>query len=675
MTIEYKDSKRITALSTDFSPTVTTPATYQVTDTSGGETLSGSLRTTSAEAIKSGSVLIGKTVSKVEFPMYKLSSPTGTVTAGVFNSSGSLLYTFGTMEAADISTSTSPYVWYAFENTVSTYTLSQDEYVGVRYSGGNSTNRVVPRHDDDAAPFDGTNSIWSRGYDNGNWQDFTTIDASFKLYLATDGSKPINVQDNSLLVEKDTAIRYWFTAGGEAPTTTSHFEGHGQQPVDVSDTIDIPTTGLSNLSTGSVSFWIYLETESTSAGDYVVISASNDTQASREFALGFVGHVTGVGIICRNGSGICTFTCPNSLTRNAWNHVVYTNNSSGNKVYVNGSQVTPSYSVGSASTNAFFGTVGTNNTCTIGANKDNVSGGYYQWGFDGNLQQLLVYSAVLTQAEITALYNNGKYNSSPSATNLLRRYELTSNANDTSGNGHNGTATAGVTYTSLAVPPTPATWNMQPTFQDDFSTNKGWTNLTSNTSVTTQLNYTETNSTYIRATKDLQDSDALGSGNTMSDNFVLRFELNKTNDATNTGNGSQPLIDISSSLLDAWFNNQDSIGMNITVDRTTTMGYQAIGADNQYTHQGDSAINTYTWVTGIRYCEVIKNATADTVTATIYTNSDYTGSLGTATVSTSGKTFSGLRYLSMRNFADNARSSTVWEMNNVQVYDGVTTIN
>ena len=53
----------------------------------------------------------------------------------------------------------------------------------------------------------------------------------------------------------------------------------------------------------------------------------------------------------------------------------------------------------------------------------------------------------------------------------------------------------------------------------------------------------------------------------------------------------------------------------------------------------------------------------------------YTGSLGTASVSTSGKTFSGLRYLSMRSFADSGRSSTVWEMNNVQVYDGVTSVN
>jgi hypothetical protein len=216
---------------------------------------------------------------------------------------------------------------------------------------------------------------------------------------------------------------------------------------------------------------------------------------------------------------------------------------------------------------------------------------------------------------------------------------------------------------------------MQPTWRDDFSTDKGWTNLTSNTSITTKLNYSEVSSTYIRATKDLQDSNALGSGNNMSDNFVIRFELNKTNDAGNTGNGTQPLIGISSATTDGWFNNQDSIGMLISQDTNQTNGIRAVGADNQYTHQGDSADAAYIWTTGIRYCEVIKNATADTVTATLYSDSNYSNSLVTATVSTSGKTFSGLRYLSMRNFADSVRSSTVWEMNNIQVYDGVNTAN
>ena len=489
-----------------------------------------------------------------------------------------------------------------------------------------------------------------------------------------------NVQDNSLFVEKDTAIRYWFTAGGEAPTTTSHFEGHGQQPVDVSDTIDIPTTGLSNLSTGSVSFWIYLETESTSAGDYVVISASNDTQASREFALGFVGHVTGVGIIARNnGSGICTFTCPNSLTRNAWNHVVYTNNSSGNKVYVNGSQVTPSYSVGSASTNAFFGTVGTNNTCTIGANKDNDSGGYYQWGFDGNLQQLLVYSAVLTQAEITALYNNGKY-SEPSTTNLLRRYELTSNANDTSGNGHNGTATAGVTYTSLAVPPTPATWTMNPTIEDDLTTNNGWVFPTNSSydSTNDQIDLTIASSSFDVSYIDLQKAVYFGSGNNLDDDkFIIRARITKNNNLSDTSKGSSLLLQVSSALTDSSKtpNPQDAVGIRIDTNRTggsSTNKFFVHSTDNGTFWAGESSGISYDWGTGDLYWEIIGDGT--NVTGELFTGSDYsTGSLGKATTSQQSPT--GMRYLKFCGFNDPSRTATQFSLQDFIIYNGATTPN
>ena len=168
-------------------PTPESTATYQVTDTSGGEVLQSGVRHISAAAIKSGSVLIGKKVSKVEFPIYRSGSPTGTATAGVFNSSATLLYTFGTIDVSTISTSTSPFVWYTFENTDSTYTLSSGEYVGVKYDGGSSSNRIIVRHDDVSPPFDGTNTVWSRGYNTGNWQDFTAIDQSFKLYISTDG--------------------------------------------------------------------------------------------------------------------------------------------------------------------------------------------------------------------------------------------------------------------------------------------------------------------------------------------------------------------------------------------------------------------------------------------------------------------------------------------------------
>ena len=196
-----------------------------------------------------------------------------------------------------------------------------------------------------------------------------------------------------------------------------------------------------------------------------------------------------------------------------------------------------------------------------------------------------------------------------------------------------------------------------------------WTNLTSNTSIAnSKLNYTETASTYIRASRDLDGVI------TLADDFVIRFELNKTNNPTNESNGTQPLISISSSLADAWFNAQDAIGMYLTQNSSgQTNGYFAVACDNQVTYNGDSSVNSYTWTTGTLYFEVIKNSTADTVTVTAYTNSDYsTGGQGTASISTSGKTISGLRYLSMRNFADSQRPSVVFELDNLKIYNNKT---
>ena len=196
-----------------------------------------------------------------------------------------------------------------------------------------------------------------------------------------------------------------------------------------------------------------------------------------------------------------------------------------------------------------------------------------------------------------------------------------------------------------------------------------WTNLTSNTSIAnSKLNYTETASTYIRASRDLDGVI------TLADDFVIRFELNKTNNPTNESNGTQPLISISSSLTDAWFNAQDVIGMYLTQNSSgQTNGYFAVACDNQVTYNGDSSVNSYTWTTGTLYFEVIKNSTADTVTVTAYTNSDYsTGGQGTASISTSGKTISGLRYLSMRNFADSQRPSVVFELDNLKIYNNKT---
>ena len=262
-----------------------------------------------------------------------------------------------------------------------------------------------------------------------------------------------NVQDNSLFVDKVNAKRYWFSADNSGfPTNSSNYPD-GNNGTNGSR-IDIPTTGLTSLTNGSVAFWVHPLEAATDAADFVILSGSDSSAASTEMIFGFIGNTSKVGIHARSGGSWTLRLNAGSLPKSQWSHVVYTNStSSGNKVYVNGAEVTPSYTNGSASSNVFFNNV-TTNTFTIGANKD--SGGY-QWGMEGNVQQVLIYNTTLSASDVTTLYNSGNYNSSPSSTGLLRRYELTSDVNDSSGNSENGTASS-ISFTSIDSP-TPATWN------------------------------------------------------------------------------------------------------------------------------------------------------------------------------------------------------------------------
>ena len=497
MTIKYLDSKRISALSSDLQPTPESTATYQVTDTSGGEVLHSAVRTTSSEAIKSGSVLIGKTVSKVEFALGKSGSPTGTVTAGVFNSSGVLLYTFGTIDVSTISTSTSPYVWYAFENTVSTYTLSQDEYVGVRYSGGDSSNWIVARHDDVSPPFDGTTSVWSRGYDNGNWQDFTGIDASFKLYLATDGSKPTNVQDNSILVEKDTGRRYWFDAD------SSNYTQYGWA---VDSTVRIQTAGASASlpSTGTFTWSFWYRPNSISAEHYLFNKMGSQTnEYSPRLYLQTTGALKATSTTNNVGYGGQAITS-NTMTTGSWNHVIV--KQTGSTIYA----ILNDGAVASAS--------------VISGNN---SGEDYQFfldatGVDGDIKNAILYSTALSASDITALYNSGVPATSSTAgvtSNILIEHIFDSSVSITSAaNTGSLGGSASVISGTASVVGTPATWTMEPTFRDEYT--GGWT-TNSGTGVAVSGGEVTWN---IAGNQSNQISKAIGS--TLSDTaWVAQFEV------------------------------------------------------------------------------------------------------------------------------------------------------
>ena len=162
--------------------TIESTATYQYSSMTGSQTITnGSYEISAQKIVNSSSELIGERIGRIDVPI-ALASGTGTVTAGVFDSSGNTLHTFGTRDITTISTSTNPYNWYSFTGT-SSYTLSAGEYVGVKI--GSSGTLYIP-HRDSGSQYDGSNSHWDRW--NGSWSgSFTNIDQNIKLYISTEG--------------------------------------------------------------------------------------------------------------------------------------------------------------------------------------------------------------------------------------------------------------------------------------------------------------------------------------------------------------------------------------------------------------------------------------------------------------------------------------------------------
>ena len=156
-----------------------TTATYQNLTNDAEAALDN---TYTIEAIKLGasSTLIGQTVTKLSLWIkQKTGSPTGTATMGVFNSSGSTLFTFGTLDvSADL---TGSFQEITKENCTG-YTLSSGEYIGLQYTNGDASNKITPGLDTTNG-FDSTNTFRSRW--SGSWGDSTTIDLTFKLWKAS----------------------------------------------------------------------------------------------------------------------------------------------------------------------------------------------------------------------------------------------------------------------------------------------------------------------------------------------------------------------------------------------------------------------------------------------------------------------------------------------------------
>mgnify|MGYP001617332601 CR=1 FL=1 len=132
------------------------------------------------------------------------------------------------------------------------------------------------------------------------------------------------------------------------------------------------------------------------------------------------------------GTSDTTLDTTATLTANSWNHVEMVYNGSTKAIYINGNLSTSESTTGSMASEA-------NNNLYIG---NLVSSEY----FSGSIDQVRIYNYARTQAQIAWDYNRG----GPAARHKFDECQGAT-ANDSSGNGNNGTITIGGTGTQTAV--------------------------------------------------------------------------------------------------------------------------------------------------------------------------------------------------------------------------------
>ena len=208
-----------------------------------------------------------------------------------------------------------------------------------------------------------------------------------------------------------------------------------------------------------------------------------------------------------------------------------------------------------------------------------------------------------------------------------------------------------------------------PTFEDDFSTVKGWIPTGGNFAVNTTtgvMDFNRTNTT-------TNHSISYDLGAVVSDTWVLRYKVTFTtlgNVASNwIGAG---LSDLPSSS--AGSASRDFVGTLMAYQNNANAQlFYTTDLNNQSINGGyvDGSSGTSTLFVGTHYVQIVKTS-ATTYTVTIYSDSNYSIIRGVAQSGTTGAT--GLRYIVFIPENTGAGGTMVGTIDDIKFYNGVTSL-
>ncbi len=220
-------------------------------------------------------------------------------------------------------------------------------------------------------------------------------------------------------------------------------ESNGATFDGTSDYVDLDShiSSIASDTEGTISLRIKLSSTSTALQS--LFSASDKSDASSDISITKydAGSSNRIGFQIReNGTLSLAFKASISgFNDDTWHHILITMNSSGNSLYIDGVLDTPIYTVGNASTQAWFNSINDLDALRIGNNINSSGNRYYT---KGQISDVRIFDKTLNQTEITQIYNK---EIDVATSDLVAHYPLQegwgNKIYDVSGQDNHGTAT------------------------------------------------------------------------------------------------------------------------------------------------------------------------------------------------------------------------------------------
>jgi len=190
-----------------------------------------------AEYASSTSSLVGKSIDTIVVDLKKTGSPIGTVQVGTFNSDLSVKQLFGTKDVSSLSTS---FTQYSFSLTNQTYNIQSGDRIGIKFTGGDSSNYVYIGIDQTNS-FDGIKSYLT--YFTNSWHTYKGKDLTMtlKTNAFTIPSAPTGL--SATATSSSQISLSWTAPANNGGSPIIGYKIERESPVGAGFTVLVPNTG------------------------------------------------------------------------------------------------------------------------------------------------------------------------------------------------------------------------------------------------------------------------------------------------------------------------------------------------------------------------------------------------------------------------------------------------